>query len=505
MDLVDNVGAYLRPPEPSTLYRCFGNITGAYDIAAVAIRARAVVTNRAPTGLNRGFGGQQLYFGLERLMDAVAARTGLDVAEVRRRNLVARVPAPHAHRRALRLRRLPGGARAAARQGRVRRAARAPGERPRRGRLLRASGWRWSSTRRAPTSATSASRPRPQERKPGRDKSGSTEHRPRISVDLQGVVTVLLGSVPQGQGHATVARRVGGAAPGPAGRAGARGRRHGHRHRRRGRSPRAATPRGSRRWSPAPWSPRWTGIAETMRARGRRCCSASTRPALELADGAVRDPTIRARRASSGTRPGSCTGTRGRCRRASPRGSTTEGAFTPPEAVAADRGGHDQLQSSATASSPRWSACGSTPTPCWSPSDRVATRARRGHRARPGAARGPGARRARPRRSAVRCTRSSATPPPASRPSATFLDYLCPTSAETASSWSPTTSSTPSPLTPLGAKGCGEGQLDEPAGGLSPTPSPTRSRPPASRSTRCPCTARSLHQLLTREETSAWR
>src|SRR5262249_37596879 len=42
VDLVDNVGAYLRPPEPSTLYRCFGNITGAYRIGAVAIRARAV-------------------------------------------------------------------------------------------------------------------------------------------------------------------------------------------------------------------------------------------------------------------------------------------------------------------------------------------------------------------------------------------------------------------------------------------------------------------------------
>ena len=41
-----------------------------------------------PTGLNRGFGGQQLYFGLERLMDKVAATTGLDPAEARRRNFI---------------------------------------------------------------------------------------------------------------------------------------------------------------------------------------------------------------------------------------------------------------------------------------------------------------------------------------------------------------------------------------------------------------------------------
>src|SRR5437764_8354397 len=87
IELTDNVGAYLRPPEPATLYRCFGNLTGAYAIEAIALRSRAVVTNKAPTGLNRGFGGQQLYFGLERLMDKIAARLGLDPVELRRRNL----------------------------------------------------------------------------------------------------------------------------------------------------------------------------------------------------------------------------------------------------------------------------------------------------------------------------------------------------------------------------------------------------------------------------------
>ena len=100
-DLIDNVGAYLRPPEPATLYRCFGNMTGAYDIGAVGLRSRAVVTNKAPTGLNRGFGGQQLYFGLERLIDKIAGRLDLDPAEVRRRNLIDAdaVPLRDAHRR----------------------------------------------------------------------------------------------------------------------------------------------------------------------------------------------------------------------------------------------------------------------------------------------------------------------------------------------------------------------------------------------------------------------
>src|SRR5205823_7124913 len=64
------------------------NLTGAYRVRDVAVEAKAVVTNRAPTGLNRGFGGQQLYFALERLVDMVARKLGIDPAEVRRRNLV---------------------------------------------------------------------------------------------------------------------------------------------------------------------------------------------------------------------------------------------------------------------------------------------------------------------------------------------------------------------------------------------------------------------------------
>jgi 2-furoyl-CoA dehydrogenase large subunit len=45
------------------------------------------------------------------------------------------------------------------------------------------------------------------QRAAGRGRSGSTEL-VRISVDPGGIVSVLLGTVPQGQGHATVARQV---------------------------------------------------------------------------------------------------------------------------------------------------------------------------------------------------------------------------------------------------------------------------------------------------------
>lgn len=87
-DQIEDCGAHLRAPEPATLYRMHGNMTGAYTIEHVAIRNRVVLTNKTPTGLNRGFGGPQMYFPLERLMHKIADALGLDRLDVIRRNLV---------------------------------------------------------------------------------------------------------------------------------------------------------------------------------------------------------------------------------------------------------------------------------------------------------------------------------------------------------------------------------------------------------------------------------
>jgi len=87
-DALEDVGAYIRAPEPATLYRMHGSLSGAYRVRNVAARNRVVLTNRCPTGLNRGFGGPQLYLALERTMDLAAGRLGLDPAELRRRNLI---------------------------------------------------------------------------------------------------------------------------------------------------------------------------------------------------------------------------------------------------------------------------------------------------------------------------------------------------------------------------------------------------------------------------------
>ncbi|WP_296585451.1 molybdopterin cofactor-binding domain-containing protein [Xanthobacter sp.] len=87
-DQVEDCGAHLRAPEPATLYRMHGNLTGAYEIRNLTVRNRVVVTNKCPTGLNRGFGGPQVYLALERLVQRIAVELGLDPLEVIRRNLV---------------------------------------------------------------------------------------------------------------------------------------------------------------------------------------------------------------------------------------------------------------------------------------------------------------------------------------------------------------------------------------------------------------------------------
>jgi 2-furoyl-CoA dehydrogenase large subunit len=91
-DVLEDVGAYVRAPEPATLYRMHGSLAGAYRVQNVAARNRVALTNRCPSGLNRGFGGPQLYLALERTFDRAASRLGIDPAELRRRNLICEFP-----------------------------------------------------------------------------------------------------------------------------------------------------------------------------------------------------------------------------------------------------------------------------------------------------------------------------------------------------------------------------------------------------------------------------
>lgn len=84
----EDVGAYMRAPEPSCVMRSLTMFAGPYAIPDGAVSVEVVTTNKLPTGLNRGYGGQQHIFTLERLMDAIARDLDITPDEVRSRNLI---------------------------------------------------------------------------------------------------------------------------------------------------------------------------------------------------------------------------------------------------------------------------------------------------------------------------------------------------------------------------------------------------------------------------------
>ena len=91
-----NMGAYLRAPEPASVYRMQSTANGCYGVKNIAVDNLLVVTNQVPIGLNRGYGGPQFYFALERMMDRAAARLGMDPLALRDRNFVQAEEFPYA-------------------------------------------------------------------------------------------------------------------------------------------------------------------------------------------------------------------------------------------------------------------------------------------------------------------------------------------------------------------------------------------------------------------------
>ncbi|HET9491319.1 MAG TPA: xanthine dehydrogenase family protein molybdopterin-binding subunit [Methylomirabilota bacterium] len=85
---LDNVGGYIRSPEPGCSFRPTGNFVGPYRFQHLEVDASVVMTNKSLTGPNRGYACGHLYFETEGMMDRLAERLGLDPAEIRRRNLL---------------------------------------------------------------------------------------------------------------------------------------------------------------------------------------------------------------------------------------------------------------------------------------------------------------------------------------------------------------------------------------------------------------------------------
>lgn len=205
---VVNLGAYIRAPEPASVYRMHSTSSGAYRVRNLAVDNTLVVTNRMPVGLNRGYGGPQFYFALERIMEIAARGLGIDAAEIRRKNLVRKDEFPYdspagsildsgdyqacldevlqiADYPALIARR-----EAAAKSGKLFGVGFALGVEP--------SGSNMAYVGLAQTA---------EQRGKAEPKSGANAA-VTISIDPSGGITVQLDSTPNGQGHATVAAQI---------------------------------------------------------------------------------------------------------------------------------------------------------------------------------------------------------------------------------------------------------------------------------------------------------
>ena len=87
IDFVIDGGAYCTL-SPVVLSRGTIHAAGPYFCPNIRIRGRAVATNAPPHGAFRGFGAPQSIFALERHLDRVAEASGLEPAELRRRNFI---------------------------------------------------------------------------------------------------------------------------------------------------------------------------------------------------------------------------------------------------------------------------------------------------------------------------------------------------------------------------------------------------------------------------------
>jgi aerobic carbon-monoxide dehydrogenase large subunit len=81
-------GAYMRTHAATVPDLAAAMLPGPYRVPAYRARGHIRLTNKTPCGTYRAPGRYESSFVRERLLDAIAAKTGLDVVEVRKRNLI---------------------------------------------------------------------------------------------------------------------------------------------------------------------------------------------------------------------------------------------------------------------------------------------------------------------------------------------------------------------------------------------------------------------------------
>jgi carbon-monoxide dehydrogenase large subunit len=91
-----NLGAYCTPAG-AIIQLMIGPwvSTSVYDIPTIDVQIEGVLTNTTPTGPYRGAGRPEAIYTIERLMDALARKSGIDRVELRRRNLIRPAQMPY--------------------------------------------------------------------------------------------------------------------------------------------------------------------------------------------------------------------------------------------------------------------------------------------------------------------------------------------------------------------------------------------------------------------------
>lgn len=96
VDCTGNLGAYFTGVAHFVFTtHVSGCLPTVYDIPAAQLNTRCVFSNTLPTGPYRGAGRPEASYLMERLIDAAADKTGIDPAELRRRNLIAADKIPY--------------------------------------------------------------------------------------------------------------------------------------------------------------------------------------------------------------------------------------------------------------------------------------------------------------------------------------------------------------------------------------------------------------------------
>jgi carbon-monoxide dehydrogenase large subunit/6-hydroxypseudooxynicotine dehydrogenase subunit gamma len=94
-ELFHDQGAYVRTAGARVPEWTASMLPGPYRIPAYRVAGHFRLTNKTPAGTYRSPGRFEATFVCEQVMDAVAARLGLERAEVRRRNLISRSEMPY--------------------------------------------------------------------------------------------------------------------------------------------------------------------------------------------------------------------------------------------------------------------------------------------------------------------------------------------------------------------------------------------------------------------------